>query len=161
MVALVLVEVDPGKTGRVIVSAKVMVSCRVWAANVVNPCSFSPLLVKHQLWWRLGSPHGVGVESRLGPVPAAQWCVLGPCLARLYCNGSGEDPNAAHTGRQIVGKVFYLQVRQKTGRICCRGRKAGTATEQAGRGQAGSIMGISPENAGETSTGDIEQSDKE
>ena len=55
------------------------------------------------------------IEQFVGIGLAAQWCVLGPCLARLYCNGSGEDPNAAHTGRQIVGNVFYLQGREKTG----------------------------------------------
>ena len=50
--------------------------------------------------------------------------------------------------------------RQGAGRIHCRGRKAGpitgTETEQAGQGHAG--LKISPKNAGETSTDDIEQS---
>jgi hypothetical protein len=26
----------------------------------------------------------------------------------MFCNGSGEDPNAAHVGRQTVGNDLYL-----------------------------------------------------
>ena len=30
------------------------------------------------------------------------------CLARLYSNGSGEDPNAAHVDGETVSKDFHL-----------------------------------------------------
>ena len=58
---------------------------------------------------KAAAPRGAGASPLPSPGDTSA-CVLGPCLARLYCHGYGEDPKAAHADGISVGNDLYYSL---------------------------------------------------